>query len=163
MNINDNIRWMRIAIKEAKKAYEKGEVPVGAVAVMNGKLIAKAHNSPISSTDPTAHAEILVLRKASKKVRNYRLKDLTIYSTLEPCLMCYSAMVNARVKELFYGADDPKGGFTIFSINDKKLNHKIKIESGLLSEECSEMLKRFFKERRGTEVVITGPTRNRLS
>lgn len=163
MNGNDNIYWMRIAIKEAEKAYLKGEVPVGAVAVMNGILVARAHNSPISLKDPTAHAEILVLRKAGKKIGNYRLEDLTIYSTLEPCLMCYSAMVHARVKELYYGASDPKGGFTTFSIDDKNLNHKIKIKSGLLSEECSEILKRFFKDRRGTEVVITGPTRNRLS
>lgn len=163
MNTNNNIYWMKIAIKEAKKAYLKGEVPVGAVAVMNGRLVARAHNSPISSKDPTAHAEILVLREAGKKIGNYRLEGLKIYSTLEPCLMCYSAMVHARVKELYYGASDPKAGFTIFAINQKKLNHKIKIESGLLLEECSEILKRFFKERRGTEVVITGPTRNRLS
>lgn len=163
MSTNDKIHWMRVAIKEAKKAYKKGEVPVGAVAVMDGKLIAKAHNSPISSKDPTAHAEILVLRKASRKIGNYRLKDLIIYTTLEPCLMCYGAMVHARVKSLIFGADDPKGGFKIFLINDKMLNHKIKIESGVLLEECSETLKRFFSERRGTEVVITGPTRNRLS
>ncbi len=162
MNTN-KIRWMRMAIKEAEKAYKKGEVPVGAVAVMDGKLIAKAHNSPISSKDPTAHAEVLVLRKASKKIGNYRLENLEIYSTLEPCFMCYGAMVNARVKELVFGADDPKGGFRIFLTNDKKLNHKIKIVSGILPEECSQILKRFFSERRGTEVVITGPTRNRLS
>lgn len=163
MEKNDKIRWMRVAIKEAQKACKKGEVPVGAVAVIDGKLISKAHNSSISSKDPTAHAEILVLRKASKKIGNYRLEGLTIYTTLEPCLMCYGAMVHARVKSLVFGADDPKGGFKIFLMNDKKLNHKIKIESGVLSEECSEILKAFFSERRGTEVVITGPTRNRLS
>lgn len=154
---------MKVAIDEAKKAYKKGEVPVGAVVVMNGKLIAKAHNSPISSNDPTAHAEILALRKASKKIGNYRLEDATIFSTLEPCLMCLGAMIHARVKKLVYGAEDPKGGFTLFPIDNKKINHKIIIESGLLSEECSEILSKFFKERRGTEVVITGPTRNRLS
>lgn len=154
---------MKIAINEAKKAYKKGEIPVGAIVVMNGKLLAKAHNSSISSNDPTAHAEVLVLRKACKKIGNYRLEDATIFSTLEPCLMCLGAMVHARVKKLVYGASDPKGGFTVFSIDNKKSNHKIIIESGLLSEECSEILRKFFKERRGTEVVITGPTRNRLS
>ncbi len=152
-----------MAIKEAEKAYKKGEVPVGAVAVINGKIVAKAHNSPISLKDPTAHAEVIVLRKAGKKIGNYRLENLTIYTTLEPCIMCYGAMVNARIKELVFGAGDPKGGFRIFITNEKRLNHKIKIESGILSEECSEILKRFFNERRGTEVVITGPTRNRLS
>ena len=151
-----------MAIKEAEKAYKKGEVPVGAVAVMNGKIVAKAHNSPISLKDPTAHAEVLVMRKAGKKIGNYRLENLTIYTTLEPCIMCYGAMVNSRIKKLVFGADDPKGGFRIFLANEKRLNHKIKIESGILSEECSEILKRFFNERRGTEVVITGPTRNRF-
>lgn len=154
---------MKLAIDEAKKAYEKGEVPVGAVVVVNGKIIARAHNSPISSKDPTAHAEILALRKASKKTGNYRLEEATIFSTLEPCLMCFGAIVHARIKKLVYGASDPKGGFTVFSFDNKKINHKIIIESGLLSEECSEILSKFFKERRGTEVVITGPTRNRLS
>ncbi|MGQ9618972.1 MAG: tRNA adenosine(34) deaminase TadA [Candidatus Aminicenantia bacterium] len=161
--MNDHGRWIKAAIKEAEKAYKKGEVPVGAIAVMNGTLIAKAHNSSISLSDPTAHAEILVLRKAGKKIGNYRLNELTIYSTLEPCLMCFSAMVHARIKRLVFGAEDPKTGFSIHSISEKNLNHKIEIKGGILREECSIILKKFFSERRGTEVVITGPTRNRLS
>ncbi len=158
-----DLHWMKVALKEAEKAYKKGEVPVGAVAVLGGKLIAKAHNSPISSNDPTAHAEITLLRKAGKKIGNYRMGGLKIYSTLEPCIMCFGALIHARVDELIIGASDPKGGFTNFSIPTKKLNHRIKISSGILSKECSEIIKRFFKERRGTEVVITGPIRNRLS
>ena len=118
--------FMREALKEAKKAYKKNEVPVGAVVVYNNKIIAKAHNLNITTNDPTAHAEILALKKASKILRNYRLPDCEMYTTLEPCPMCAGAMVYARIKRLVYATEDPKSGCcksVLNIVNNKKLNH----------------------------------------
>jgi tRNA(adenine34) deaminase len=143
--------FMKEAIKEAKKAFKKNEVPVGAVLVKDNKIIAKAHNLNITTNDPTAHAEILALRKASKILRNYRLTDCEIYATLEPCPMCAGAMVYARIKRLVYATDDPKSGCcksVLNIVNNKKLNHRIEVTSGVCKEESEKLLKRFFKKLR---------------
>ena len=129
--------FMQEALLEAKKAEEKAEIPVGAVLVLDGKIIARAHNQTITLNDPSAHAEILVLREAGQILQNYRLTDTTLYVTLEPCPMCYSALVQARVKEVVYGA--------------KTLgvqNHYFELKGGVLETECAAQLQGFFKERR---------------
>jgi tRNA(adenine34) deaminase len=143
--------FMKEAIKEAKKAFKKNEVPVGAVVVKDNKIIAKAHNLNITTNDPTAHAEILALRKASKILRNYRLTDCEIYATLEPCPMCAGAMVYARIKRLVYATDDPKSGCcksVLNIVNNKKLNHRIEVTSGVCKKEAEKLLKTFFKKLR---------------
>ncbi len=146
--------FMMEAIKEAKKAFKKNEVPVGAVVVKDNKIIAKAHNLNITTNDPTAHAEILALRKASKILRNYRLTDCELYATLEPCPMCAGAMVYARIKRLIYAADDPKSGCcksVLNIVNNKKLNHKIEVVSEVCKKESERLLKRFFKKLRNLQ------------
>jgi tRNA(adenine34) deaminase len=143
--------FMQEALKEAKKAYKKNEVPVGAVVVYNNKIIAKAHNLNITTNDPTAHAEILALRKASKILRNYRLLDCEMYTTLEPCPMCAGAMVYARIKRLVYATEDPKSGCcksVLNIVNNKKLNHRIEVVSGVCKKEAEKLLKTFFKKLR---------------
>jgi tRNA(adenine34) deaminase len=143
--------FMQEALKEAKKAYKKNEVPVGAVVVYNNKIIAKAHNLNITTNDPTAHAEILALRKASKILRNYRLPDCEMYTTLEPCPMCAGAMVYARIKRLVYATEDPKSGCcksVLNIVNNKKLNHRIEVVSGVCKKEAEKLLKTFFKKLR---------------
>ncbi len=143
--------YMRLALEQADLARRKGEVPIGAVALMSGEVIAGAHNSPISETDPTAHAEILVLRSAAKKLGVYRLEGLELYVTLEPCLMCFGAMLHARVARLVYGADDPKVGLSRIlesHLQGAQFNHRIEIVRGVLAEECSAMLQGFFQEKR---------------
>lgn len=143
---------MRKAISEAVKAGAKGEIPVGAIIVtQNGDTIAKAHNRVIESNDPTAHAEILVIREAGKRLGNYRLNGMTMVSTIEPCIMCAGAMVHSRIKRCIFGASDPKWGGTgsLFQIaNDNRLNHRIEIISGILEQECRELLREFFKNKR---------------
>jgi tRNA(adenine34) deaminase len=143
--------YMKIALEQAQKAYKKGEVPVGACVVHEKKVIAQSHNYPITLKDPTAHAEIITLREAAKKLGNYRLTGCTLYVTIEPCLMCTGAMVNARITRLVYGAPDPKGG-AIFSRyhleEDGSLDYPLNITQGVLKKECGEILQRFFKERR---------------
>jgi len=151
MKKNSEEIFMKEAIKEAKKAFKKNEVPVGAVVVKNNKIIAKAHNLNITTNDPTAHAEILALRKASKILRNYRLTDCEIYVTLEPCPMCAGAMVYARIKRLVYATDDPKSGCcksVLNIVNNKKLNHRIEVTSGVCKQESEKLLKTFFKKLR---------------
>lgn len=144
-------KFMLSALREAKKAYLLGEVPVGAVIVKDGKIIARGHNQNITKNDPTAHAEIVVLRKAAKKIGNYRLTDTDMYVTVEPCPMCAGALVYARIKKVFYATEDPKSGAcrSVFNIvNNKKLNHRINFESGLCKEEAKNLLQKFFQERR---------------
>ncbi len=145
-----DICFMRQALKEAEKARDIDEVPVGAVIVKDGKIIARGHNKSITSTDCTAHAEIVALRRACKKLNNYRLTDCSIYVTIEPCTMCMGALIHARIKKLYFGAYDEKTGAcgSVFDINEKKLNHKIIIKIGLLSQECSTILRTFFKRKR---------------
>jgi len=142
---------MKEALKEARKAFVLDEVPVGAVAAIDDKIIVRAHNRRETLKDPTAHAEIRCIQKAAKKLGSWRLSGVTIYSTLEPCAMCAGAMIHARIKELVYGADDPKAGAcgSVIDITKEGLfNHKLKIVGGVLEGECGEILKRFFKELR---------------
>jgi tRNA(adenine34) deaminase len=143
---------MRAAIREAAKAAESGEVPVGAVVVgPSGEILSRAHNRPIRENDPTAHAEILALRKAARKIANYRLEGCRLVATIEPCPMCAGAAVHARVSEIVYGADDPKAGGvrSLYRIaSDPRLNHRVFVISGVLAEECSALLKEFFRSRR---------------
>ena len=143
--------FMEEALKEAKKALEKGEVPIGAVVVLGEDIIGRGYNQPITENDPTAHAEIMALRDASMNLNNYRLKDTLVYSTLEPCLMCAGALVHARIKKLFYSSSDPKSGVIENNSNLMQsafLNHKISHEGGILKEESSKILKNFFLKKR---------------
>ena len=143
--------FMEEALKEAKKALEKGEVPIGAVVVLGEDIIGRGYNQPIIENDPTAHAEIMALRDASMNLNNYRLKDTLVYSTLEPCLMCAGALVHARIKKLFYSSSDPKSGVIESNgslMQSAFLNHKISYEGGILKEESSQILKNFFLKKR---------------
>ncbi|MCS7230927.1 MAG: tRNA adenosine(34) deaminase TadA [Elusimicrobiota bacterium] len=153
MNKTNNLsrEFMLEAIKEAKKAYNKNEVPVGCVIVYNGKILSKAHNLNITLNDPTAHAEILAIKKASKKINNYRLNDCELYVTLEPCPMCAGAIVNARIKKVFYAIEDPKAGScksVLNIVNNNKLNHQAEIYGGICKKEAKNLLKRFFERLR---------------
>lgn len=140
---------MALALEEARQAMEEGEVPVGAVAVLNGKIIARDHNRSISLNDPTAHAEILVLRKAARELLNYRLNGVEIFVTKEPCPMCLGAMIHARISKLVYAAKDEKGGaFSRFSMDLNKANHRFEVIKGVMREEAAELLKFFFREKR---------------
>ena len=149
--MNEDEKWMQIAIQEAIKAEKKGEVPVGAVLVKDGLLIAKAHNQPISKNDATAHAEIQLIRVAGKELQNYRLNGSTLFVTLEPCAMCFGAMVHARVKRIVYGAHDQKTGVCGSSedlTNANCFKHKINITGSVSEKKCSQLLQTFFKSRR---------------
>ena len=149
--MTEDEKWMNLAIEQAKKAQDEDEVPVGAVLVKDGLLIAKAHNQPISTNDATAHAEIQVLRKAGIKLQNYRLTDCTLYVTLEPCAMCLGAMMHARITRIVYGTNDQKTGACGSSENLIKancFNHKILLTNGILDDECKKLLKKFFNLRR---------------
>ncbi len=143
--------FMKTALKEAAKAFEKDECPIGAVAVKEGKIIARAHNSRENKNDPLGHAEISILQKVSKKLKKWRLSDVTLYVTLEPCLMCMGALLQARIPHLVFGTFDPKAGAcgSLYDLSqDKRLNHRIAVTSGILVEECSQILKEFFKKLR---------------
>ena len=149
--MNEDEKWMQFAIKEANIAKNKGEVPVGSILVQNNQIIAKAHNSPISKNDPTAHAEIEVLRKAGKKLLNYRLPKTTLYVTLEPCAMCIGAIIHARIERVVFGASDPKSGVcgsTIDLSSESIFNHQISVSSRVLEHDCKNILQSFFKLRR---------------
>ncbi len=142
---------MTLALDEAKLAYSKKEVPVGAVLVINDEVISRSHNLPISKNDPTGHAEMNVLRDAAKKTDNYRLNGASLYVTLEPCLMCFGACIHARIDRLIFATEDQKSGVIINNLNLKEesfFNHRISFSSGILAEESSELLKQFFLERR---------------
>ena len=142
---------MREALSLAQRACDAGEVPVGAVVVKDGEIIGRGFNQPISSNDPTTHAEIVALRDAAQHLKNYRLVDCELYVTLEPCMMCVGAMFHARLKRVVFGASDPKTGACGSVVNlpaEAKLNHHATFEGGVLSEECGAMLKAFFQSRR---------------
>ncbi len=143
---------MRQALSLAERAAAEGEVPVGAVLVINGEVVGEGWNRPIAIQDPTAHAEVMALRDAATRLGNYRLCDSTLYVTLEPCPMCAGAIVHARVSRVVYAADDPKGGAagSVFDLlpTDERFNHRVSVEGGLLQERSSEMLKEFFRHRR---------------
>lgn len=145
---------MKEALKEAKKAYDKLEVPVGAVIVKDGKIIARAHNLKETKYDTTKHAEILAIQKASKKLNSWRLIDCEMYVTLEPCSMCAGAIINSRIKEVYIGALDEKTGAVGSVLNlfeDFTFNHKVEVEKGIMQKECETMLKDFFKMLRKTK------------
>jgi tRNA(adenine34) deaminase len=149
--MNEDEKWMQLAIQEAIEAEKDDEVPVGAVLVKDNILIAKAHNLNIANIDPSAHAEIEALRKGSSKLKNYRLSNCTLYVTLEPCAMCYGAIMNSRIKRIVFGAYDYKTGVCGSSIDLTKakcFNHKVIIMGGVLNHQCSVILKKFFKSRR---------------
>ena len=144
-------KFMKIALKEAKKAYDKLEVPVGAVIVKDGKVIARAHNLKETKTDTTKHAEILAIQKASRKLKSWRLLDCDMYVTLEPCSMCAGAMINSRIRKIYIGTQDAKTGAvgSVFNLfNDYTFNHKVEAETGILKDECENILQQFFKELR---------------
>lgn len=149
--VDSNLKFMKEALKEAVKARKKNEVPVGAVITKDGKIISRAHSLVINLKDPTAHAEIVAIRKACKKIKNKRLTGCTMYVTLEPCAMCAGALVLSRIKELVYGADEPKTGGvrSVFRIADnKRLNHRVKVTRGILKDECAGIMKSFFIKKR---------------
>ncbi len=150
--------FMTCAIREAEKAFKKGEVPVGAVLVINNGIIARSFNRREAAFDPTAHAEISVLKSGARKIRNWRLSDATLYVTKEPCIMCAGAMVNARLGRLVYGCQDSKGGGVdslYHLLSDNRLNHQVDVTSGVLHEACAVLLKQFFQARR-TKLKIGG-------
>ncbi|MDI6776764.1 MAG: tRNA adenosine(34) deaminase TadA [Syntrophales bacterium] len=152
--------FIRLALDEARLAYEKGEVPVGAVLTLGGEVMAKAHNSPISMRDPSAHAEMLTMRKAAEITGNYRLVGTTLYVTLEPCIMCAGAIIQARISRLVFGASDPKMGGVVSLyrlLHDRRLNHTVEITEGVQREACAEILSRFFREKRITYSDISFP------
>lgn len=149
--VDEHLAWMRLALEEARRTGEAGEVPVGAVLVEAGTVLAKARNRTIALHDPTAHAEILALRAAGERVGNYRFPAATLYVTLEPCVMCAGALVHARIARLVYGAADPKGGGveSLYQLlKDRRLNHQVEVIVGLLQKECRALLQEFFVARR---------------
>lgn len=142
-------RFMQIALNEAKKAEKKNEIPIGAIIVKNGKVISKGYNNREKSKNAINHAEIIAIRKACKKLKSWRLEDCEIYVTLEPCLMCYGAILNSRIKCLYFGAKDNKNNNKdIILSKNNSLNHNLTVEGGILEEECSNLLKNFFKKVR---------------
>ena len=146
--MEENNKFMKEALKEAKKAYDKLEVPVGAVIVKDGKIIARAYNQKETKFDTTKHAEILAIQKASKKLNSWRLLDCEMYVTLEPCSMCAGALINARIKKVYIGTLDEKTGAAGSVLNlfeDYTFNHKVEIEKGIMKEQCENLLKDFFK------------------
>ncbi len=149
----EDLQFMRLALQEARKARERGEVPVGAVIVNEtGTLLASAGNRSIGDRDPGGHAEMAAMRAAGKKLDNYRLLNTTMYVTIEPCIMCAGAIVHARIGRLVFGAPDPKAGAVVscYQIGrDGKLNHHLEVEGGLLTDECAELLTTFFRKKRG--------------
>jgi len=147
---DDHERFMRLALEQAALAQAEGEVPIGAVVVLDGSVVGRGSNRPIRSSDPTAHAEIVALRDAAAAVSNYRLRGAALYATIEPCLMCVGAIVHARVGTVVFGALDPKGGAvrSLLDPNALPLNHRFEVVPGVLADECGALLKDFFRSRR---------------
>ena len=151
-----NEDFMRAALEQAGLGAAAGEVPIGAVLVVNDRIISEAFNQPIGSIDPTAHAEVLVLREAARALGNYRLTDATVYVTIEPCLMCVGALVHARVREVVYGATEPKTGALVSAVRALEqpgLNHRFAVTSGVLEVECRSIIQKFFWDKRRSERV----------
>jgi len=149
--MESDLQFMQQALDEARASAAAGEVPIGAVLVYDGRILSRSGNRTIRDCDPTAHAEIVVLREAARLLGNYRLADTTLYVTIEPCSMCAGAIIQARVPRLVFGADDPKGGavrscFEILS--NSRLNHQVEVASGVLAADCAAILQSFFAERR---------------
>ncbi len=149
--MTQDAKWMQRAYELAEKAKSQDEVPVGAVIILENKIIGEGWNQPISSNDPTAHAEVIALRDAGNNIDNYRLPDATMYVTLEPCAMCAGAIVHARIAKLVYAADDPKTGAcgSVYNLlQTEELNHKVEIEKGIMEDECRSLIQDFFKTKR---------------
>ncbi len=149
--MDDDKRFMREALKLARRAEAHGEVPVGAIVVRDGEIVAEGLNRRESWQDPTAHAELVAMRRAAEELGSWRLEDCTVYVTLEPCPMCAGTLVNARVDRVVYGADDPKAGAvrSLFALaEDPRLNHRLEVRAGVLGEECGEILTQFFRSIR---------------
>ena len=146
----DDIHFMRLALEEAEQADRRDEVPIGAALVMDNQLVALGHNSPVGNHDPSAHAEIMALRSAGAWLRNYRMPGATLYVTLEPCLMCFGALLQARVARVVFGAPDPKVGISRVAphLQDANFNHRLDLAGGLLEDECRAQLQGFFQRRR---------------
>ena len=151
---SEHLQFMAQAIAEARRAEAESEVPVGAIAIADGQIVGAGHNRPIGFGDPTAHAEILALRAAASTLRMYRLTAVTIYVTLEPCVMCVGAMLNARIARVVYGARDDKAGAlgSVYDIGrDGRLNHRFEVVGGVMESECAELMREFFRARRSGE------------
>jgi tRNA(adenine34) deaminase len=148
--------FMEEALREAQRAFALGEVPVGAVVVRDGQIMGRGCNRPITSNDPTAHAEIMALREAGLAVGNYRLLDCDIYVTVEPCAMCAGAIAHARIRRLIYGAEDPKAG-AVHSVtqvlNHPRMNHRVDVSCGVLAARCMELMQSFFREKRASQAI----------
>jgi len=147
----DDLTWMRVALDEARRAREHGDVPIGAVAVRDGVILARAHNRREADGDATAHAELIAIREVSRILGHWRLEGVTLYCTLEPCAMCAGAMILARLPRLVYGAPDPKagaGGSVLDLLNHPQLNHRVEVTGGVLAEECAALIVEFFAELR---------------
>ena len=154
MAIDQDQQFMSAALAEARRAEAEGEVPVGAIAVSGGRIVGAGHNRPIGLGDPTAHAEILAIRSAASQLKTYRLATVSIYVTLEPCVMCVGAMVNARIARVIYGARDEKAGAlgSTYDIGrDGRLNHRFEVIAGVMAPECAEIIREFFRARRAEQ------------
>lgn len=150
-------KFILLALEEASLAFAEEEVPVGAVITLGGEILAKSHNKSISTNDPSAHAEILAIRQASERIGNYRLPGASLYVTLEPCIMCAGAIIQARIERVVFGADDQKTGGVVSLynlLNDKRLNHIVTVRSGVQKEACAEILSRFFRQKR----IVSSPS-----
>ena len=142
---------MRVALAEARGGLAAGEVPVGAVVVVGGVIVGQAHNAPIGLVDPSAHAEVLALREAARKIGNYRIPDATLFATLEPCAMCCGAVIQTRLARVVYGAPDPRAGAieSVYRLlDDPRLNHRVEAQGGVLADECTALLREFFETKR---------------
>jgi tRNA(adenine34) deaminase len=151
---HQDAQFMRAALDQAMLARERGEVPVGAVVVIDGRIVGKGYNQPIRASDPTAHAEIVAIRDAAQRIGNYRLPNAVVYVTIEPCQMCVGAMVHARIARLVYGAPEPKAGAVESSMRGfqhPSLNHVVEADGGVLLDECRDLMQAFFQERRQAE------------
>lgn len=148
---NSDEYWMQLALEQAQLAAAVGEVPVGAILIRHNQLIASGFNQPISSCDPTAHAEIVVLRAAAKNLANYRLPRATLYVTIEPCTMCIGALIHARIERLVFGAPEPRAGAVVSAarlLEGAQFNHRLVVQGGVLAEQCAAVLQQFFREKR---------------
>src|SRR5262245_6216502 len=151
MRSGDDAGWMEQALEQARLAGDTGEVPVGALVIKDGEIVGRGHNRSLLDRDPTAHAEIVALRQAAARIGNYRLRECTVYATIEPCSMCAGALIHARVSRLVYGASDPKAGAAgsaLQVLNHPNLNHKMDVTAGVLAERCSAILQEFFRRKR---------------
>jgi tRNA(adenine34) deaminase len=151
MQPGEDAVWMELALEQAALAAASGEVPVGALVIKDGEIIGQGHNRNLLDSDPTAHAEIIALRQAAARLGNHRLTGCTMVATIEPCSMCAGALIHARIARLVYGASDPKAGAagsTLQVINHPSLNHRMEVTAGVLAEKCSEILQKFFRQKR---------------